>query len=79
MLHDLVVTKIKKLEFQHILQKTWIRKIKKPDFGTPKMENTIFMGQNKKSSLYQGPTCVSDMASFRETMTWSGFSEGTFW
>jgi hypothetical protein len=34
MLHDLVVRKIKKLEFRHILQKTLIRKIKKPDFGT---------------------------------------------
>jgi hypothetical protein len=42
MLHDLVVSKIKKLEFLHILQKTWIRKIKKPNFGTSKMENALF-------------------------------------
>jgi hypothetical protein len=71
MLHDLVVRKIKKLEFRHILQKELMSKIKKPDFGTPKID-TLFVGRNEnrplwRSSPSQGPRACP-IWPFRQTM-----------
>jgi hypothetical protein len=51
--------------------------IKKINFGTPKMEKNTFHRTKQKSAsmvFHAIPrvTCLSDIASFRQTMPWSG-------
>jgi hypothetical protein len=71
MLHDLVVRKIKKLEFRHILQKTLIRKIKNLDFGTPKMENALFVERNENRPQW----CFSSSQGSRACLIWHCFDK----